>query len=89
MKRQFVLDKCSNKILEDLAQYRGGNLSQVVREALRVYADMEERLERIEDDPAFQKMMAEADADIRAGRVTPHSEVMRMARARVRKNRKK
>ena len=87
MRQQFVLDRRSKKILDDLAQYRGGNRSLVVREALFHFADMEERLEKIEADPAFQKMMAHSDAAIRAGRVTPHETVVKMARAK--KNRRK
>src|SRR5713226_237032 len=45
----------------------------------------EDRLDKIESDPAFQKMMAESDKAIREGRVTPHSEVVRMSRARTKK----
>jgi predicted transcriptional regulator len=89
MRHQFVLDKRTNKLLEELASYRDGNRSVIVREAIQLYADMEDRLEKIEADPAFQKMMAESDADIRAGRVIPHSEVVKMSRARSAKSRKR
>jgi predicted transcriptional regulator len=82
MRRQFVLDKRTNQLLEDLASYRAGNRSMVVREAIQLYADMEDRLDKVEADPAFQEMMAKADADIRAGRVIPHSEVAKMSRAK-------
>ena len=85
MRRQFVLDKRTNKLLEELASYRAGNRSMVVREAIQLYADMEDRLDKIEADPAFQKMMDDSDKAIREGRVTPHSEVLRMARAKKRK----
>jgi len=85
MRRQFVLDKHTNELLEELASYRAGNRSLVVREAIQVYADMEERLDQIEADPAFQKMMAESDKAIRESRVTAHEEVKRMARARNKK----
>jgi predicted transcriptional regulator len=81
MRRQFVLDKRTNKLLEELASYRAGNRSMVVREAIQLYADMEERLDKIEADPAFQKMMDESDKAIREGRVTSHTEVLRMSRA--------
>ena len=87
MRHQFVLDKRSKEILDELAQYRGGNRSRVVREALLHFADREANLEKIEADPAFQKMMADSDAAIRAGRVTPHETVVRMARAK--RNRRK
>ena len=81
MRHQFVLDKRTNKLLEELASYRDGNRSVIVREAIQLYADMEERLEKIEADPAFQKMMANSDTDIEAGRVIPHSMVVKMSRA--------
>jgi len=71
LRHQFVLDKRTNKLLEELA--------------LQLYADMEDRLEKIEADPAFQEMMAESGKAIRQGRVTPHREVVRMSRARSKK----
>ena len=82
MRKQFVLDKRTNKLLEELASYRGGNRSLVVREAIQVYSDMEDRLDKIEADPAFQQMMRESDRAIREGRVTSHEEVLRMSRMR-------
>jgi len=81
MRKQFVLDKRTHKLLEELASYRGGNRSLVVREAIQVYADMEDRLDKIEAEPAFQAMMRESDRAIREGRVTSHEDVMRMSRA--------
>jgi predicted transcriptional regulator len=89
MRRQFVLDKKTNKLLEELASYRAGNRSMVVREAILYYADMEDQLDKIEADPGFQKMMAKSAAEIRAGKLIPHSEVVKMSRARSakRKNR--
>jgi predicted transcriptional regulator len=87
MRHQFVLDKRSKQILDDLAQYRGGNRSLVVREALVTLADMEARIDKVETDPAFQKMMADSEKAIREGRVTPHEVVVKMAHAK-RKRRK-
>ena len=81
MRKQFVLDKRTDKLLDELASYRGGNRSLVIREAIQVYSDMEDRLDEIEADPAFQAMMAKSDEDIRQGRVVPHSEVLRMHKA--------
>ncbi|MGB2623286.1 MAG: hypothetical protein WA857_22465 [Candidatus Acidiferrum sp.] len=89
MRRQFVLDKRTNQLLEELASYRAGNRSMVIREAIQLYADMEDRLDKIEADPAFQKMMADSDADIKAGRVVPHDEVIRMSRAKSSKGKKR
>ncbi len=89
MRHQFVLDERTNKLLEDLASYRDGNRSVIVREAIQLYADTEDRLDKIEADPAFQKMMPKSDANIKAGRVIPHSEVVKMSRARSAKSRKR
>jgi predicted transcriptional regulator len=77
MRRQFVLDKKSNQLLDDLAETRAGNRSLVVREAIGLYAAMEASLEEIESDPKFVKMMERSAADIRAGRVYTQEEVER------------
>jgi len=89
MRKQFVLDKRTNKLLEELASYNGGNRSLIVRQAIQVYSDMEDRLDKIEADPAFQAMMARSDADIKAGRVIPHDEVVRMSKAKGAKGKKR
>jgi len=89
MRKQFVLDKRTNKLLEELASYNGGNRSLIVRQAIQVYSDMEDRLDKIEADPAFQAMMAKSDADIKAGRVIPHEEVVRMSKAKAAKGKKR
>jgi len=89
MRKQFVLDKRTNKLLDELASYRGGNRSQVIRDAIQVYSDMEDRLAQIEADPAFQKMIEESDRAIREGRVTPHEEVVRKSKALARRQSKK
>jgi len=57
----------------------------VVRDAIQLDADMEKRLDKIEAHPALQRMMDASDKAIREGRVTPHSEVVRMSRARSKK----
>jgi predicted transcriptional regulator len=77
MRHQFVLDKKSNRLLNELAEARGGNRSLVVREAIAIYADQEAYLERIEADPKFIEMMEKSAADIRAGRVSEQAEVER------------
>ena len=87
MRKQFVLDKRTNKLLEELASYRAGNRSMVVREAIQLYADMEERLDHIEADPGFVKMMEESEKAFREGRMTPHAEVERMVRKRLKTRR--
>jgi len=89
MRKQFVLDKRTDKLLDELASYRGGNRSLVIREAIQVFSDMEDRLEQIEADPAFQKMMEESDRAVREGRVTPHEEVVRQSRMLGRRTAKK
>jgi predicted transcriptional regulator len=89
MRKQFVLDKRTNKLLEELASYNGGNRSLIVRQAIQVYSDMEDRLDKIEADPAFQAMMGKSDADIQAGRMTPHEEVVRRSGALSKRKTKK
>jgi predicted transcriptional regulator len=77
MRHQFVLDKKSNRILDELAESRGGNRSLVVREAIAAYADQEAYLDKIEADPKFIEMMEKSAADIRAGRVSEQAELER------------
>lgn len=86
VRRQFVLDKKSNQLLEELAETRAGNRSLVVREAIGFYAAMEASLEEIESNPEFVKMMEKTAADIRAGRVYTQEEVEhRLAKKRKRR----
>jgi predicted transcriptional regulator len=89
MRRQFVLDKRTDKLIEELASNGAGNRSLVVRTAVQLLADMEDRMDKIEADPAFQEMMRKSDADIRAGRVIPHSDVVKMSRAKNAKSKKR
>lgn len=89
MRKQFVIDKKTNKLLEELAAYHGGNRSMVVRHAIQVYSDMEDRLEEIETNPALQAMMAKSGADIKAGRIISHEEVIRRSRPKSTKGRRR
>ena len=89
MRKQFVIDKKTNKLLEELASYHGGNRRLVVRQAIQVYSDMEDRLEEIETNPTFQARMAKSAADIKAGRVISHEEVVRRSRARTTKGQRR
>jgi len=77
MRRQFVLDKKSSRLLEELAETRAGNKSLVVREAIGLYAAMEASLEEIESNPKFVKMMERTAEDLREGRVYSQEEVER------------
>lgn len=79
-RRQFVLDDRTNELLEQLAADRAGNLSFVVREAIQLYADMDSRLDQIEQDPEFQLMMERSEDDIRAGRLVSHDEAKSRSR---------
>ena len=81
-RRQFVLDERTNELLEELAADRTGNLSYVVREAIQLYADMDSRLDQIEQDPAFIGMMERSEDDIRNGRLVTHAEAKRRSRAK-------
>lgn len=89
MRRQFVLDKRTNKLLEELAADRGGNRSRVIREAIKVFADREAYFDQIESDPKFIKMMERSEADIRARRVYTQEQIEAEIRAAKRKARKK
>ena len=73
-RRQFVLDERTNELLEELAADRAGNLSYVVREAIQLYAEMDSRLDQVEQDPDFVRMMERSEDDIRAGRLVSHRE---------------
>ncbi len=84
-RRQFVLDDVTNRLLEDLAADRAGNLSFVVREAIQLYARMEDQLLEMESDDDFQKMMERSAADIRAERVISHAEAKKRARSKKRR----
>jgi predicted transcriptional regulator len=85
-RRQFVLDDRTNELLEELAADRAGNLSFVVREAIQLYADMDSRLDQIEQDPEFQRMMERSEDDIREGRLVSHEEAKRRSRRKTRKS---
>ncbi len=83
MRRQFVLDPRTNRLLEELAEARAGNRSFVVREAIRLYAATEATLDEVEATAGFQNMMSRSAADIRAGRVHSHADVRkRFSRAK-------
>jgi predicted transcriptional regulator len=85
-RRQFVLDDRTNQLLEELASDRANNLSFVVREAIQLYARMEDRLDAIESDPEFQHMMERSEEDIRAGRVVSHRKVKKRSRSKKRRS---
>ena len=88
MRRQFVLDSQTDRLIEELASARAGNRSFVVREAVQFYAAAESQLEQIEGDPKFIAMMERSASDIRSGRVVSHADVKRQLAARKRTNRR-
>ncbi len=69
MRSQFVLDDKTEQLLNDLAATRAGNRSFVVREAIHLYANLEEWLDTVEAQPGLKRMMEASAADIEAGRV--------------------
>ncbi len=75
MRYQFVLDRRTNRLLDELAATRAGNRSYVVREAIQTYAALDAALEETEADAGFQEMIGRSAADIRAGRTLSHAEV--------------
>jgi predicted transcriptional regulator len=82
MRRQFVLDDHTEKLLDNLAASRGGNRSFVIREAIALYASLEDRLTEIEADPEFQGLMRRTAADIQSGRTLPHERVKKLPKRR-------
>ena len=82
MKRELVLDRETDRILEGLASTYPGGANSVVSDAIRVFASVEDRLEKIVTEPGFQTMMRRSAADIREGRVVPHRQAMVMVRSR-------
>lgn len=80
MRRQFVLDQRSERLLDRLAASRAGNRSFVVREAIALYAGLEDRLAEIEAMPGFRRLMRQTAADIEAGRVQTHAQLKKLAR---------
>lgn len=89
LRRQFVLDRKTDRLLNRLAGSYAGNRSYVLRRAIQHYAaQVEARLDAIERDPQFIAMMERSEADFRAGRFVTHEEVkkqLRAARARRKK----
>lgn len=77
MRHQFILDRKSNRLLNELAKSRGGNRSRVVREAILVFADQEAYLEKVESDPNFIEIMEMSAADIKSGRVFSQEDAKR------------
>ena len=75
LRRQFVLDRKTDRLLKNLAADRGGNCSLVVREAVRALADQEAYLDRIESDPGFINMMERSDKAFREGRFVTQEEL--------------
>ena len=75
MRRQFVLDDQSERLLDHLAASRAGNRSFVVREAIALYAGIEDRLSEIESQEGFQRQMQKSAEDIQTGRVLTQAQL--------------
>jgi len=75
IRRQFVLDRKTDRKIRDLALDGYGSRSRVVRDAVALLAEREAMFEKVESDPAFIRMMERADEDIRAGRLIPQEEI--------------
>ncbi len=82
MRREVVLDRSTDRILEGLAANYPGGRDSVVKDAIRAYAATEECLEEIVTTPEFRRMMRRSAKDIREGRVLPHNEAMAWLRSR-------
>jgi predicted transcriptional regulator len=82
MRHQFVLDKKSKKLLDELAELHGGNRSRAIRHAIALYADREAYLDKVESDPKFIQMMEKSAADIKEGRVFSQEDAKRYVAAK-------
>jgi predicted transcriptional regulator len=80
VRRQVVLDERSEELLNQLAAARAGNRSFVVREAIALYAAVEDRLAEIESDSAFRLRMQRSAADLESGRVLTQAQVEKRLR---------
>ena len=78
MRSQFVLDDETEALLNELSAARAGNRSFVVREAIRLYANLEDWLDAAEANPGLQRMMADSISDIEAGRAVSRQELVRL-----------
>ena len=76
MRSQFVLDDETEALLNELAAARAGNRSFVVREAIHLYANLEDWLNTVEADPGLQRMMSRSLADIESGNVMSSRELL-------------
>jgi predicted transcriptional regulator len=85
MRQQIILDRNTDRLLNELAKSHGCSRSRVVREAILVYADREAYLEKIESDPKFIEMMKKSAADIKAGRVFSQEEAEQLLANKKRK----
>jgi hypothetical protein len=65
-----------------LAAARAGNRSFVIREAIALYASLEDRLGEIEAQPAFRRQMLRSAEDIAANRVLTHAQALRRLQRR-------
>ena len=84
-RRQFVLDKKTNRTLNRLAAGGNGNLSAVVRRGIELAAEEQAILDATENDPGFIKMMERSEMEIRAGHYITLEELKRQIRAKRRK----
>ena len=78
MRSQFVLDDQTEQLLNELASARAGNRSFVVREAIHLYANLEDWLDTVEADPGLQRMMAGSLADIDSGSVMNSRQLLQL-----------
>ena len=84
-RRQFVLDKKSNRTLNQLAGDGAGNFSSIVRRGIQLVAEQEAMFDAIESNPGFIAMMEQSDKDFQAGRYITLDELKKKLRANRRK----
>jgi len=80
MKCQVVLDEKSKALLDELARSRDNSRSFIVREASCIYAVMETYLDKLEQDPAFRRMMEASAEDVRRSCLHSQAKAERIVR---------
>jgi hypothetical protein len=87
MRSQFMLDAETDWLIDRLAAVHAGDRSRVVREPIRLYADlyadMAAMLDEAERSAGLQRTMKRSAADIKAGRVLSTPQLRRRRSRRI------
>lgn len=81
-RRQILLDKQSDRILDEMAQVHSGNRSLAIREALKTHETVESMLEEIERiyGAELRRQKSRSERSFRLGTAVPWEQVKRRNR---------